>query len=341
METRLSDIIVPRRFNRYTIQRSVEVNALVRSGIMVRTPQMDALAEAGTKTIDMPFWNDLTGNSTVMDDANPVTLDKLTTGTDIAAVNNRTKAWGHSDLVGLLTAEDPAAATGDMVADFWDRDMTDILLSTLAGVFGAASMSGNVYDISTEDAGAVEEENMFTATSFIDAVQLFGDNKSKLTALAMHSDVQAHLEKLDLIDFERDSNGNRIGSYRGFPIFVDDQIAPVVGSEDANIYTSYIFGRGAFALGFGVNAMNATPDGCIGNLGTEFVRAGLNHVSGMINRRRFILHPRGVKYTSASQSLQAGPSNAELATSSNWVRAYTNRNIRMIAFRHNIAAPAA
>ena len=55
----------------------------------------------------------------------------------------------------------------------------------------------------------------------------------------------------------------------------------------------------------------------------------------LINRRVFILHPRGVKWTETSVS-GAFPTNAELATSTNWQRVYENKAIRIVAFKHKI-----
>ena len=54
----------------------------------------------------------------------------------------------------------------------------------------------------------------------------------------------------------------------------------------------------------------------------------------LINRRRYILHPRGVKFTSASVAGDT-PTNAELETSANWVRVWENKNVRLVAITHN------
>jgi len=53
-----------------------------------------------------------------------------------------------------------------------------------------------------------------------------------------------------------------------------------------------------------------------------------------INRRRHILHPRGVKFTSASVGA-ASPTNAELENQANWVRVWENKNVRLVAITHN------
>jgi hypothetical protein len=47
------------------------------------------------------------------------------------------------------------------------------------------------------------------------------------------------------------------------------------------------------------------------------------------------MHPRGVKFTSASVA-GANPTNAELATAANWIRVWENKNVPVVAVTHNI-----
>ena len=47
-----------------------------------------------------------------------------------------------------------------------------------------------------------------------------------------------------------------------------------------------------------------------------------------------ILHPRGVKFTSASVAGDS-PTAAELETATNWVRVWENKNVRLVAITHN------
>jgi hypothetical protein len=66
----------------------------------------------------------------------------------------------------------------------------------------------------------------------------------------------------------------------------------------------------------------------------ELYRNGLASDTDLINRRRYILHPRGVKFTSASVAADS-PTNAELETGANWVRVFENKNVRIVAVEHN------
>jgi len=53
-----------------------------------------------------------------------------------------------------------------------------------------------------------------------------------------------------------------------------------------------------------------------------------------VNRRRFVLHPRGVKWVGSPAGSSA--TNAELATGTNWVRVYEPKNVRIVAFKHKL-----
>ena len=66
MTTRIQDVVVPEVFNPYVIQRTAELSKLVRSGIVVPNPELDKLALAGGKLINMPYWDDLNGDDEVL-----------------------------------------------------------------------------------------------------------------------------------------------------------------------------------------------------------------------------------------------------------------------------------
>lgn len=235
--TKIADVIVPEIFNPYVINRVTDKSALVRSGIIATNPELDALASAGGKIIHMPHWNDLGGESQVLSDTVPLNVDKITTGQDQARLHMRGNAWGANDLAGALAGSDPMKAIGELVSDFWVRDEQRILIASLKGVFSAANMTGNIYDPSA----ATDGSELFSSKGFLTAQFKLGDAYDALTAIAVHSMTYAAMLEKDMIEFIPDSQGKPIAKYRGLDIVVDDNM-PVVGG----VYTSYLFGRGAF-----------------------------------------------------------------------------------------------
>ena len=336
----VSDVIVPEIWLPYAIQRSTELSVFHQAGIIEQSPEFANLvdAERGTQA-QMPFWNDLTGKSEVIAvDGSPVTTKKITSAQDMAQIHNLASAWAVHDLAGAMAGSDPAQAIANLVGGFWARDTQSRLLATLQGVFDAASMSGNVAEIhhTTGGAGSATTANQFNAETFIDAAQLMGDHKEVLTAIAIHSAVHASIEKAGLIDTIPDDQGRPIQYFRGLRIVIDDGMPREVIDGDA-VYTSYLFGRGAVAQGVGsknAREMGMSPES---TWQLEYGRNAKSHISEMINRRRYILHPRGVKWTAASLAIPSGATEAELATSTNWTRVYASKNIRMVQFKHNIS----
>jgi hypothetical protein len=317
-QTMLADMLVPEVWHAYVQQLTTEKSRLFQSGII--TNMTDQLFdELGGKTINMPFFNDLDGNDEVVDDNDDITVDKVTTGKDVAVNLYRARAYGGTDLAADLAGADPMNTIAARFAEWWNRKFQTALLNTLSGAMGAASMSDNVLDISGLTAGA---EN-FDADSFLDACHLLGDEEGQLRAVAVHSDTLKAMKKADLIDFLKDSQGGAdIPVYMGKAVIVDDTMPVSSGT-----YTSYLFGPGA--IGYAEKAPKNPAEAW-----RDPLKGGGYDV--LIMRRRFVMHPRGIKWKGTPA--KATPSNAELATGTNWERVYDAKLIRLVAFKHKLAA---
>lgn len=333
--TRLTDAIIPSKFVPYMIERTATKSDVYVSGIVQRAPEWDEKANGSGVTFNMPFWTDLTGASQLLSDQTDVTTSKIDgTKRDLCVKQGRQNAWSANDLVKLLIDGDPMAAIAELVAAYWARDRQTMLFSSLKGIFAAASMAGSIHDISTGVQGDVDDGNVLNGVTFIDALQKLGDAKSKLRAIAMHSMTEASLLKNDLIDFIPDSEGKAtIPVFQGRRVIVDDGCPVTVHGDGANIYTSYLFGEGAFAEG---NAdLNSRPvEAGFGTYAVELARLPKVGDSILINRNEFILHARGVKWTDSARAATF-PTNAELETGANWERVFEQKNVRLVQIVHN------
>lgn len=330
--TKITDVVVPTLFAQCIIERTATLSDFVKSGIIMPDEQFVNIANGGGQILNMPFWQDLSGNSQVLGDSTSIETKKITASKDIAVLHNRGDGWSTNDLAGILAGSDPVDAIEQLLAEYWSRDMQAMLISSLKGVFAAASMSGGLLDIHATS-GPTSSANFLTGSTFVDAKQKLGDAKSKLRAIAMHSAVEAALLKLDLIDFIPDSEGKeRISVFQQQRVVVDDSL-PVTIDNGKNVYSSYLFGEGAFAMGVSTN--DEPVDGGWGTWQFEYSRDAAAGVNKLFNRRRFILHPRGVKWTSASMAGQS-PTNSELEDGTNWTRVFEQKNVRMVKIVHNI-----
>lgn len=315
-EVKLQDVIQPEVFTEYVTNRTAEKSALYQSGIIVNDPQFNALASGPSKLMDMPFWNDLADTeATSVAEATDLTAQGLTTGKDIARKLMRAQMWGANNLAGALSGTDPMAKIGELVADYWVRQDQRIVLAMLKGIFGSASMSGNLLDISSETAG----KNVLSGEAFLDAQQLLGDSKDLLTATMMNSYTETFLRKLNLIEYVPVSEqGKPIPYFMGKRVIVDDAVAfdTVTGKGEI-----FLFGEGAIGQG------NGTDPNIVA---TEVDRDAKNSagIDYLINRRIQLLHPRGIKWTETAVAGEF-PTNAEIGTGTNWSRVYDTKKIRI------------
>ncbi len=320
MATTLADIIVPELFNPYVINRSMELSALYQSGIITNSPEFDRLASEPAPIHHMPFFEDLTGDAEIVLEGQPLTPAKITSNQDISTTIRLAKAWAATDLSAQLADGDPMKAIATLVAVYWNRQRQKVLIRILKAVFAAASMADHVLDIS----GKTGKNANISASGFIDACQLLGDAQDQLTGIIMHSKTKSYLKQQNLIATERDSNSVEFDTYQNRRVIVDDG-CPI----DGDVYTTYLFGQGAIALG------NGSPGGLVA---TEVDRQKLmgSGVDYLINRQVFIMHPRGIKWTNLHRANVETPTYEELENPLNWERVYEPKQIRMVAFKHKV-----
>ena len=333
-KTSVTDIIVPTEFEKYAIERTAELSTFGQCGIVEHAPEFDALAAGGGREVKMPFWKDLTATRQLLSDAATLAVNKIGSDQDIARIQNDAQVWSVNHLAKVVSGDDPMQAIVDLVAEYWARTDQGLVISCLKGMFGAASLADNLLAIHSETVAGQSAATRLNGSTFVDACAKLGDRADRLTAVAMHSATEAALRKLDLIDFIPDSEGKaQIRSFQGRRVVIDDTLPTRAGTTDGTVYTTYLFGQGAF--GKGASPMDGTPlQGGFGTEGVEIARVALDSDTVLVNRRRYILHPRGVKFTSASVAADS-PTNAELETSSNWVRVFENKNVRIVAVTHN------
>lgn len=332
--TTLQDVIVPELFTPYVLNRTMELSALFNSGIVTNNAEFDALASQASPLVTMPFFEDLTGESEQVIEGADLTDNKITSNKDVATVIRRAKMWSATDLSAALAGADPMKAIGDLVAQFWARDMQKELVAILNGVFGTipevkepqkaaeTRLASNLLDISGNSGAAAN----WSGSAFIDAEQKLGDAKAQLTGICMHSATEAYLKKQNLIETVQPSNDVAFGTYQGKRVIIDDG-CPY--DSKTKSYTTYLFGNGAVALG------NGNPVGFVPTETDRAKRKG-SGVDYLINRRTTILHPRGVAFTNANVAKTEGPSRVELADPTNWNPVYEPKQIRIVAFKHKL-----
>lgn len=348
-ETLVADLsVIPETFVPYSVEVTAEKSELIQSGMIETNEDFANRADIGfdvninSDTVgiggqftSLPYWNDLSGNDEVLSDTDSLTTGKMTSSNELAVIHNRAKAWSHNDLAAIIAASDPSKAMGQRLGAYWERRLQASTLSTLTGVFGTAGMAGNSADIYLASGSSFTAANYFTGDTFIAAKQLLGDAKDKLVTIIMHSAVEAQLAQNDLIDFIPDSEGKlTIKTFQGLRVILDDGMTVEV-INNANVYSTFLFARGAF--GYGVGAADGPIYGAApgSTWAAERARETLAGQNIFVTRRRFILHPRGFKFLNVAMA-GISPTNTELATTTNWLRVWEAKNVPMVRVRHNI-----
>lgn len=330
MTTKISDIIIPEVFNPYFLNRTTEIAKFYMGGIISNDASLDKLASSGGKILQMPFWNDLTGDDEILSDQNGLTPGAITSGKDQAVLHMRGRAWGVNDLAQALAVDraDPMGAIADLVATYWARRMQAVAMSSLQGVF-ASNATNQAGDMQISVAGAtnadVTADTKFSANAFVDGQATFGDAIGGLTGIAFHPTVYHNLKKVDAISFEKESMGDlEIETYRGLRVIVDRNMPTTAAAgtdagDAAATFTTYLFGAGAIGMGQG-----SAP------VPTETDRDSLAGEDFLITRTHFIMHPRGVKFNNTGIAGES-PSNIELADGTQWSRVYERPQVRIAA----------
>lgn len=310
------------------IERTAALSALFQSGIIEQNDDLDDRANSGGSVTNMPFFRDLTGTSQVLSDQTPLTVNNIGASQDQAVKHYRGNAWGTNDLAKAISGADPAAAIADLVAEWWNRDFQSTLISALKGVFASMTMAAeHVEDISIADGDNATAAALISSDAAIDAFKKMGDRLNGVAAIALHSDIYYELLKQDVIEFEQPSEqGIVIQRYKGRNLIVDDGLPKVAGGTSGFVYSTYMFGMGA--IGYGEADLDPME-------AVETDRDSLQGDSYLINRRHFLLHPRGVRWTSAATVAGPSPTNAEMEAANGWARVYERKNVRLIELKTN------
>ena len=321
--TRLENVIQPEIFTPYVINRTMELSALLQSGVMVNNSEFDTLASGPNVLANMPFWEDLEGEEETVAEDGFYTPQNINANKDVARKQMFGNAWGANNLTSLLSGDDPMAAIGNLVASYWARRRQRRLLATLEGIFASSGMGDKIHDISSLSGDAA----ILSGDSFIDAGQKMGDAKDLLTAVMMHSAVEAHLAKRGLIEYVQEADqSDRVPYFLRKRVVVDDAMRYTTATKEAEMY---LFGAGAIALGNGSHPRI---------LETEIDRDSMSHAGEdyLINRQICIMHPRGIKWTEDDVD-GTFPTRAELASGDNWKRVYEPKQIRIVKHKFRIS----
>lgn len=313
----IADIIYHDEFQKYLRLEVLKGSKLIQAGVVTPDERITNLVNAagfGGTTIDLPFWNDLDPSDAdeIQKNGEDIGLSHLEAGQDRCAIIRRAKGWEEADFEDILAGDDPMEALKARISPYLTARRDVAGASVLAGVFAASTMSNLINDVSSET-GAAGKVSLKTV---MDTAQLMGDDKGKFTTLYMNSATATMLNKEYGISqlAAAATTPNALLMFNGYRVVVDDAI-PV--NTTSGVTSVYLFAPGAIAL---TNVPQKKP--------LEEAREAGKSVSRIYARDSYIWHVRGIKWKGTAAG--KWPTNAELATGTNWERVYPERILRAV-----------
>ena len=322
--TQLADIFVADYYGALAPVNSPEKTAVFESGIITKSPELDAIAQNGQGTSEISYWQDLDADEEPnISNDNPDDLGevgKAEQGSMRARTLYLNKGYGVADLTSELANSEPMQHIRNRFGTYWTRRWQRYLLGAARGVI-ASNIANNAGDM-VVDAGAT-----ISAGAFQDAAFTSGDAADVFAAIGVHSVVMNQMVKQDLIEYLRDSDGKIIlATYLGKPVFMDDSLVYGPGR-----YLSVFFGQGAFGYGEG----NPTVP-----VELERKASGGNGGGAEVlwERKTLILQPAGFSWKgSTNQNLS--PTAVQYAAAANWERVFDRKQVPFAAVISGTATP--
>lgn len=338
---RLSDVFIPEVYQSYTALNTPELTAILESGIIARNNILDALARGGNTTGTVPFWNDLDpeiepnySNDDPEDFATPHGVTTASMKYRKAFLN---QSYASMDLVAELMGQNPLQHIRNRFGVYWDRQMQRRIVATTVGLLADNEANDGGDLITDASAQAID------ADVFIDAEYSLGDHVGAFTGMIVHSQIAKRMAQLDMLETEKDSQGQVIvRRYMGRTVIIDDSV-PKTGTGAATVYTSLLFGAGAFGFAGAEGHFFGLGEGI--PLNPTWVerqeQAGAGGGMETIGERKtWLLHPFGFSWVrDESTMVEFSPTLADLRTAGSWDRVVDRKQVPFAAIR-SLAVPA-
>lgn len=342
-EIRLTDVYTPLIFDNYIDQNLLNKWQLVQSGLIVSSPSFNNLLNQSGKRLEMPYWKEIGKDEPNISSDDPVvksTPKKISGDLTVAIRQSNNQSWSAMDLARELTlGTDPMLVLGNKIADYWRYALKAKLINSTKGIVlsNIANDGGDmVHSISIPTGTNADpvDANLISGNACVDAFLTMGDRQSELTHIAVHSLVYGRLQKQNLIETIRNSEGLVLfETYLGKVIMVDDDM-PVFadgfmadGTTPRYSFYSYLWGQGVYGIGqkggFTPSEIKRDPDAGNGAGQETFW-----------SRQEFVLSMFGFDWTSTAQ-VGFCPTLAEMATATNWARKWDRKRIPFAVLQTN------
>lgn len=293
------------------IDREFYNDDILTSPVVVRSARFDALAQAGSADISVPFLNPLDAaieeNTANLDPSVMAAIHGITGGTQKAKLNYKDQVFGSDRITSTLRGIDVMPQIASRLERYWierrKKHVTTILSALALTAGGAYTVDGGT-DVASYDL-------------MIDGKALFGDASEKAVACVMHSTQKTFLEKAQLGYLPPAATNTVFGTIHGMTIIVSDNMP---------VGLVAILGAECFSYGEA-------------DLGDKALRYGAEERAGdgwgadyLVTRKQFIMHPQGFEFVGAVTAGKASPTLDDMKNGNDW-KLLDGINPKQVPFR--------
>lgn len=327
MATKLSDVVIRDIWMDTQTENYVESGNFWKAGVIKSSPLLNkAAANDGGQLVPIPSWQPLDtsteANISSDDTGQNSTPLKITQGKMQAIVNFINQSWCSTNLATEMATGDPMDAIKAMTDGYFADQYNQRLIASIEGIGGDSAInhgSDMVEDISIDDGDNATATNLFNKAAYIKTRMTMGDKYRSISAVGMHSDVYTTMISNEESAYKTAAEGEFTEYYMNAPVIVDDRHTVSAAATSGNLYTTVLFGQGAFGFGEGVaeKPVAVEDDESAGNgAGAETLYV----------RKKVIIHPMGYAFNKVAVAGES-PTIAELKDPSNWSRIYQRKNV--------------
>ncbi len=293
-------------------------------------PLPDSVVSSNDKGyyVSLPAYNALTDSFSQITAGGTLTPVAMSQRLERAAWLSREFAVSSEQMVAIVAGTDPIAEAANQFGTLIAKEVQSAAISALTGVFTTALLTTHVLD----DTG-----NIVSAEKLLAAKLKIGDAMDMLGVMICNSKVYGDMITKSIAiqsgaSTESYSSGE-VGRALGMAVMAEDALTLAGG-----IYKTYLAAPGAVGFKFRNRPQQALNSANIVNVATdngviaEF-ESSRQHLTGggtdtVSCRISFLVHPLGMQFAES-----VNPTNASLATGSNWTKVVTDdKLIKMVQY---------
>lgn len=293
-------------------------------------PLPDAVVSPNDKGyyVSLPNFNAISDSFGQITAGGTLTPVAMSTYLERAAWLSREIAIGSEQMVAIVAGLDPIAEAANQFGTLIAKEVQSAAISALTGIFATALLATHVLD----DSG-----NVVSAEKLLAAKLKIGDAMDMLGVMLCNSKVYGDMITKSIAiqsgaSTESYTSG-QVGRALGMAVMAEDALTLAGG-----IYKTYLAAPGAVGYKFryrpqqslsAANIVNvATDNGVIAEFETSrqaLTGGGTDVISCRVS---FLVHPFGMQFAES-----ANPTNAALATGSNWTKVVSDdKLIKMVQY---------